>query len=166
MRNDWRIFGIAVNLFVVALCAFTLAATLILFFVLVAWIWQAFSPYSESQVERSCPHSDIPAEVRTPGMKCVISSPQDFSGNTSWLRDGYRHDSKLIIQHMRSDEKRGIVEGCGCGRCFTKADSAGHLLSPQSRETYCNLGGHITGEERRPHTGRYRWANTWNQHPG
>ena len=40
MRNDWRIFGIAVNVLVVALCALTLATTLILFFVALAWIWQ------------------------------------------------------------------------------------------------------------------------------
>ena len=50
MRNDWRIFGIIVNVLAFALCAFAVVLLLLLFFVGVGWVWQVsgFASLSEA----------------------------------------------------------------------------------------------------------------------
>jgi hypothetical protein len=163
-RRDWRIFGRIASTGGILLYVAMFALLVLLVVLGTVWFTQHFS--IETGHHGTCPTSEIPKEVREDGVtKCVVGSPIYMNTNIGTLQNGYKTDSLIAAQDRTNDDKGTISKGCGCGRCFTKVDYSGNILSAHGNETYCNLGGHTIGVETRPHSGTWNWKGVWNQHP-
>lgn len=125
-----------------------------LVFAVLALYWVYMQGWFASDTEpHSHGHAEIPASLAkhaapTEEKGYEIGSPKSFGSNTSWLRQGAKDDSKMVIKDGRPDGITAVVFAYGCGRDWYTTDRNGFWNNnPGVRETNCNLLLHQTGQK-------------------
>lgn len=106
-----------------------------------------------------CTSNSLPKFLRNTDIECERGSENWFKGDVSRLRKGNRTDSVLWINNHTRDGRGARIVAWGCGHTYKLNDEppilAGSSGAASTRETNCNLSGHVTARETK-YSGLYK----------